>query len=224
MTIPSDDKAAVEVSSPACSMPEADDAYMGYAGKDELTALLNELLEAERAGARVTLESARAAGSGLIAELMWRIQRDEARWCAMLADHVRLLGGSPTPTVGAFYGKAMAIVDLGERINRGQAGWCESCANYCPARAAINYMPISPRCCDRTRLTSPSPPTLRATPVNDADTVYVDRCSCSLRQHGTRCVERSNSPRIKPTESWVEHSQFRWSATWMRPRSRPGVG
>ena len=37
MTIPSDDKAAVEVSSPACSMPEADDAYVGYAGKDELT-------------------------------------------------------------------------------------------------------------------------------------------------------------------------------------------
>ena len=34
MTIPSDDKAAVEVSSPACSMHEADDAYMGYAGED----------------------------------------------------------------------------------------------------------------------------------------------------------------------------------------------
>jgi hypothetical protein len=124
MTIPSDDKAAVEIRSPACSMPEADDAYMGYAGKDELTTLLNELLEAEHAGARVTLESPRTAGSGPIAELMRRIQRDEARWCAMLADHVRLLGESPTPTVGTFYGKAMAIVDLGERItflNRGQA-------------------------------------------------------------------------------------------------------
>ena len=66
-------------------MHEADDAYMGYIGKDELTALLNELLEAEHAGARVTLESARAAGTGPIAELMRSIQRDEAHWCAMLA-------------------------------------------------------------------------------------------------------------------------------------------
>ena len=123
MTIPSDDK-AVALSSPACSMHEADDAYMGYAAKDELTALLNELLEAERAGARVTLESARAAGSGPIAELMRDIQRDEARWCAMLADHIRALGEPPTPKVGAFFGKAMAIADLGERViflNRGQA-------------------------------------------------------------------------------------------------------
>ena len=52
MTIPSDDKAAVEVGSSACSMHQADDAYMSYAGKDELTAFLNELLEAEHAGAR----------------------------------------------------------------------------------------------------------------------------------------------------------------------------
>ena len=124
MTIPSDDKAPVELSSPACSMHEAVDAYMGYAAKDELTALLNELLEAEHAGARVTLESARAAGSGRIAELMRGIQHDEARWCAMLADHIRALGEAPTPKVGAFYGKAMAIADLGERViflNRGQA-------------------------------------------------------------------------------------------------------
>jgi hypothetical protein len=105
-------------------MHEADDAYMGYAAKDELTALLNELLEAEHAGARVTLESAQAAGSGPIAELMRSIQHDEARWCAMLADQIRMLGGVPTPKVGAFYGKAMAIADLGERVvflNRGQA-------------------------------------------------------------------------------------------------------
>jgi hypothetical protein len=123
MTIPSDDK-AVAVGSPACSMHEADDADMRCAAKDELTALLNELLEAERAGARVTLESARAAGSGPIAELMRDIQRDEARWCAMLADHIRALGEAPTPKVGAFFGKAMAIADLGERViflNRGQA-------------------------------------------------------------------------------------------------------
>lgn len=131
MTNPIDDDPPIELSSPACAMHEADDAYMGYAGKDELIAFLNALLEAERAGARVTLESAHAAGSGPIAELMHTIQRDEAHWCAMLARHIKALGAIPSPTVGAFYGKAMAIPDLGERIvflNRGQGWVCTKAA------------------------------------------------------------------------------------------------
>ncbi|WP_287460018.1 DUF6306 domain-containing protein [Sphingomonas sp.] len=37
------------------------DAYMGYAGRDEIVAALNALLAAERAGARVALASARNA-------------------------------------------------------------------------------------------------------------------------------------------------------------------
>ena len=124
MTNRSEDEPA-ELSSPACSMREADDAYMGYAEKAELAAFLNELLEAERAGARVTLQSARAASAGPIANLMWTIQRDEARWCAMLIRHLKALGETPSTKVGAFYDKAMAIPDLAARIaflNRGQ-GW-----------------------------------------------------------------------------------------------------
>jgi nitronate monooxygenase len=116
---------APEFSSPACSMHEVSDVYMGYAGKDELTTILNELLEAERAGARVTLESARAVGSGPLAELLRTVQRDEARWCAMLSRQVKALGERPSLEIGAFYTKAMAIADLPERIaflNRGQ-GW-----------------------------------------------------------------------------------------------------
>lgn len=118
------EKPSAELSSPACSMHEADDAYMGYAGRDELVAFLTELLEAERAGARVTLETAREAG-GALAELMLAIQRDEARWCGMLSRHLKALGAAPSAKVGAFHGKAMAISDLFERtgfLNRGQ-GW-----------------------------------------------------------------------------------------------------
>lgn len=90
-----------------------------------LVALLDELLEAERAGARVTLESARAATDAPTAALLMAIHRDEARWCAMLLRHIKAAGRAPSTKVGAFYGKAMAIDDLGERIvflNRGQ-GW-----------------------------------------------------------------------------------------------------
>ena len=125
MTNQKDDEPEVELSSPACAMHQADDVYMGYAGKDELIGFLNELLEAERAGARVTFDSARAAGSDRIAELLRTIQRDEARWCGMLLGHIEALGEVPSRQTGAFYGKAMAISDVAERIrflNRGQ-GW-----------------------------------------------------------------------------------------------------
>lgn len=110
--------------SPACSMHEADDAYMGFVGPDELAPLLQELLEAERAGARVALESARGAADEPVAELMRAIHHDEAVWCAMLASHIKALGRPPSTRVGGFYAKAMAISDLYQRIdflNRGQA-------------------------------------------------------------------------------------------------------
>ena len=116
MTSPADD---IEVSSPACSMHLVDDTFMGYASREEILAFLNLLLEAERAGARVTLATAEAAA------LMRDIHRDEARWCAMLSGAIKALDGAPSTRTGAFHDKAMAIADLGERIafiNRGQ-GW-----------------------------------------------------------------------------------------------------
>ncbi len=106
-------------------MSAVNDPNTAYAGKTELTAYLNELLEAERAGARVTLNSARAAETSDLKDLLRTIQRDEARWCAMLASHVKLLGEEPSVQTGAFYAKAMAIAELRERVrflNRGQ-GW-----------------------------------------------------------------------------------------------------
>jgi hypothetical protein len=92
--------------------------------REALIARLNELLEAERAGARVTRDTAREA-DGAMAALMRDIEHDEARWCAMLFRQVQALGGKPSAKLGAFYGKAMAIPDLAERtrfLNRGQ-GW-----------------------------------------------------------------------------------------------------
>src|SRR6185437_5290622 len=118
MTDHRDDDPPATLSSPACSMSEADDVYMGYAGKAELLALLNELLEAERAGARVALE-------GPIRALLDLVHHDEGRWCAMLLRHIKARGETPSAKMGAFYEKAMAIVELGERLkflNRGQ-GW-----------------------------------------------------------------------------------------------------
>ena len=111
--------------SPACLAHEADDAYMGYANKDEIAAFLNELLEAERAGTGVALKSGEAAAGTRFADLLRDVHHDEARWCAMLLKQLKALGAPASTRIGAFQEKAMAIEGLPERIaflNRGQ-GW-----------------------------------------------------------------------------------------------------
>ena len=61
-------------------------AYMGYAGREELTVILTELLEAERAGVRVTHECARTAGDARVAELMRAIEAPARPCSCPLAD------------------------------------------------------------------------------------------------------------------------------------------
>lgn len=94
-------------------------------GVDELISALNELLEAERAGARVTLETANQIVGHNLTPLIIDIQHDEVRWCKMLIGVIRSFGKAPSRATGAFYDKAIAIQDLKDRllfINRGQ-GW-----------------------------------------------------------------------------------------------------
>jgi hypothetical protein len=113
-----------EPSSPVCYAAQADDAYMGYAARDEILAVLNELLEAERAGAKVALASSKAPHENAYVILMRGVRKDEARWCAMLSRQIRRLGGKPSRRTGAFHQKALAIADPLERLaflNRGQA-------------------------------------------------------------------------------------------------------
>lgn len=119
------DPQAVHPTEDATAPAELGTSGSGAASAEEIVACLNELLEAERAGARVTLETAGASRDPAMAELMRHIQHDEARWCAMLLRRIRALEGSASPRMGAFYDKAMAIDDLAARIaflNRGQ-GW-----------------------------------------------------------------------------------------------------
>lgn len=111
-------------SSPPRGAAEADDVYIGYAGRNELLLVLNELLEAERAGAKVALASTKAVADDYAA-LMRQVRDDEAHWCEMLDRQIRRLGGTPSAATGAFREKALAIADPLERLaflNRGQ-GW-----------------------------------------------------------------------------------------------------
>ena len=115
----------VELTSPACLVHEMHDRYMGFAALDELLPALNELLEAERAGAHVTLTTAKDIEDGALKRLVMVIHRDEARWCGVLTRGIHQLQGAPSPKTGAFYDKAMAISDIADRpafLNRGR-GW-----------------------------------------------------------------------------------------------------
>lgn len=114
---------SVALASPVCFADEMDEAQMGYASRDELVAALNELLEAERAGAQVTSQTEAAITDTHTKAIVTDICRDEARWCNVLTKTIMSLHAEPTRRTGEFYEKAMAIGDLSQRmafLNRGQ--------------------------------------------------------------------------------------------------------
>jgi nitronate monooxygenase len=90
----------------------------------ELLALLNVLLEAERAGAKVIAAFLDDYERDTPA---WRqlsnVQRDEAKNCAILIDLIRRVDGTPSTAVGDFLDKALAVQGRVARLqflNRGQ--------------------------------------------------------------------------------------------------------
>lgn len=91
---------------------------------EELIGLLNVLLEAERAGAKVLAAFLNDYERDTPA---WRqlaaLQRDEARNCVILMDLIRRVNGTPSTATGDFLGKALAVEGKEARLqflNRGQ--------------------------------------------------------------------------------------------------------
>jgi nitronate monooxygenase len=91
----------------------------------ELAALLNTLLEAERAGAKVVaayLSEQAIAERGTTTLLP--IQRDESHNCVVLIGLLRHIGAIPSRATGNFLQMALAVQGDRERLvflNRGQA-------------------------------------------------------------------------------------------------------
>lgn len=92
--------APIRVASSPCAMDE----FADYE-PDALRALLNELIEGERAGTRGLLEMARAPESRDLEALLREVAEDEARFCVMLSHHVERLGGTPSRATGVFADK-----------------------------------------------------------------------------------------------------------------------
>jgi 5-formyltetrahydrofolate cyclo-ligase len=139
--------------SPACSAHEIAPDYFGTTppmAAVEVIALLNVLLEAERAGAKVLASFLEDYPRDTPA---WRrlaaVQRDEANNCAILIDLVRRVGGAPSVVTGDFLGKALAVEGRAARLqflNRGQAWVARKIAEALPGiqegfvRAALSAM------------------------------------------------------------------------------------
>ncbi|QNT68772.1 DUF6306 domain-containing protein [Defluviicoccus vanus] len=112
-------------SSPPCFLHDAEPAYQGYLERAQVLALLDELLEAERAGAKVARTLSADAAGGPAEDALRSLAMDEAHFCAMLARHIKQLEASPSQRTGAFREKVLALEGLDNRLrllNRGQ-GW-----------------------------------------------------------------------------------------------------
>ena len=127
-TKPSAVRAATgDYSSPACYAHEVTAGYFGEPETmpvTELVGLLNTLLEAERAGARVLAAFLSDYERDTPA---WRqlaaVQRDEAKNCAILIDLIWRVNGTSSAATGDFLSKALATEGKVARLqllNRGQ--------------------------------------------------------------------------------------------------------
>lgn len=96
---------------------------MNESVKHDTINLLQELLEAERAGVRLAVDTLKEATDEKHRLLLSQIQIGEAESCRRIRDCIKYLGGEPSLAVGDFYKKAMSIEDVLDRlffIDRGQ--------------------------------------------------------------------------------------------------------
>ena len=104
-------------------MGDVNPTYMGRLNNTELVSLLNELVRAERAGARICTLSIVHAPSLAATELLRKMQSDEARSCRALIECLTIMRMDPNDGVSDFFEKCMAIDDFYERmqlLNKGQ--------------------------------------------------------------------------------------------------------
>lgn len=93
-------------------MPEA----IHPASGESLAELLQFLLSAERAGAKVAGESLRHCQDPAQRQLLQQILQGEGDSCRHLLNCLNHLGLEPNRDTGAFYARAMAIDSLEERL------------------------------------------------------------------------------------------------------------
>jgi nitronate monooxygenase len=89
----------------------------------EIFDLLLQLLHAERAGAKVCMQSIQEAPSDEYRQILLDIHRDESNSCAGLLNSIKIIGATADHRVGDFAKKCLIISNFNDRLqylNRGQ--------------------------------------------------------------------------------------------------------
>ena len=97
--------------------------------------LLQELLSAERAGARVASESLQQCDDPNMRAVLEQIRQGEVESCKLVLNCLKHLGIEPNRETGTFYGKAMAIESLEQRlpfVDKGQQWVIRKLREYLP--------------------------------------------------------------------------------------------
>jgi len=97
--------------------------------------LLQDLLSAERAGDKVAGESLQQCDDAVQRKLLEQIRQGEVDSCRLVLNCLNHLGIEPNRETGAFYGKAMAIESLEERlpfVDKGQQWVIRKLREYLP--------------------------------------------------------------------------------------------
>jgi len=97
--------------------------------------LLQDLLSAERAGAKVAGESLEQCSDPAQRKLLEQIRQGEIDSCKLVLNCLTHLGIEPNRETGAFYDKAMAIESLDERlpfVDKGQFWVIRKLREYLP--------------------------------------------------------------------------------------------
>jgi hypothetical protein len=97
--------------------------------------LLQDLLSAERAGAKVARESLQECDEPTQRQLLEQIRQGEVDSCRLVLNCLNHLNIEPNRETGAFYDKAMAIESLDERlpfVDKGQQWVTRKLREYLP--------------------------------------------------------------------------------------------
>ncbi|MCC5885705.1 MAG: hypothetical protein JJT88_04645 [Gammaproteobacteria bacterium] len=110
-------------SSSPCQADDAETQLRGGISREQILTTCNELLAAERAGARLT-RRLREQADGELADLLDVIHADERASCRALLAAIRAVGGEATTEIGDFETKVLALDGMEARmalLNRGQS-------------------------------------------------------------------------------------------------------
>lgn len=103
--------------SPPCFMHELDPSYLGFLSREEILALLNELLEDVRAETYLMHDIESLDSHRGMSALFRELRTDQARFNVMLIRHIERLGGTPSEKTGEIGARSADNLPIERQLN-----------------------------------------------------------------------------------------------------------